>query len=255
MKKRLVSLLLLLPLSCYAAIYPIPQKDDYRITRTPYNPENVIKVRTHIGVVTLIKFEEGEAISEENGIGMGDVKAWGVFVNKNNLFIKPTSNVKPDTNLTIVTNKGRTYSFWLELSDFPHFIVQMVYQKPKNTSHTTSPSEPQIPCYDGDVNFDYEMWGDRNLAPKFVWDDGRFTCLKFTNSNELPLVYQVDKSGVESAINYDVKQDTVVVFGTSNELRLRLGNEVLGLASHSIKARGFNDKASSIDAKRTLSRE
>ncbi|MGD1336090.1 TrbG/VirB9 family P-type conjugative transfer protein [Vibrio harveyi] len=253
MKKILVSLLLLIPLASHAAIYPIPQKDDYRITRTPYNPENVIKVRTHIGVVTLIKFEDGETISEENGIGMGDVQAWGVFVNKNNLFIKPTSNVEPDTNLTIVTNKGRTYSFWLELSDFPHFIVQMVYQKQKDAS--SYPTNSPIPCYDGEVNFDYEMWGDRNIAPKYVWDDGRFTCLKFPDSNELPLVYQVDKKGVESAVNYDVKQDTIVVFSTSNELRLRLGKEVLGLASDSIKVKGFNDKATSIDAKRTVNRE
>ncbi len=252
MKKALAPLLFLLPFSAHAAIFPIPQQYDYRITRAAYNPENVIKVRTQIGTSTLIQFEEGENIPEENGIGIGDAQAWGIFINKNNLFLKPTAAVNPDTNLTVVTTKGRTYSFWLELSDFPHFIVKMAYQAPKTADSYQSASG--VPCYDGQVNFDYEMWGDKALAPKYAWDDGRFTCLKFTGK-EMPVAYQVADDGTESMINYHVQQDTMILQGTANEFRLRLGEQVLGLSSSTVNAEGYNDKASSINAKRTVKHE
>ncbi len=245
-------LLSLWGLSAHAAIYPIPQQYDYRITRAAYNPENVIKIRTQIGTATLIQFEEGEEIPEENGLGIGDAQAWGLFVNKNHLFLKPTTDVEPDTNLTVVTTKGRTYSFWLELSDFPHFIVKMAYQAPKTASQYQTASG--VPCYDGQVNFNYQMWGDKALAPKYAWDDGRFTCLKFT-SKELPVAYQVADDGSESLINYHLQQDTMILQGTAREFRLRLGKQVLGLSSDDVQPQEYNDKASSIRAKRTVKHE
>lgn len=256
---RPLLILSLLPLSVSAAIFPIPQQYDYRITTSQYNPENVINVRTKVGVSTLIQLGDDEFIStpadgavsaSPSGMGIGDASAWGMSVNGNNIFLKPIGEF-PDTNLTVVSNKGRTYSFWLELSDFPHFIVKMVYEKPK----TANALKSNVPCYDGVVNFDYEMWGDKELAPQYMWDDGRFTCLKFEDNKELPVAYQVGSDGQESLINYHLEQDVMVLQGTSNELRLRLGESVLGLASSAIQTEGYNDKATSVDAKRVVKDE
>ncbi len=246
MMKRIL-LLSALSATVNAAIYPIPQPYDYRVTVAQYNPENVINVRTKVGTSTLIQFEEGESIPEL-GKGIGDVAAWGIVTHENNLFLKPIVAIDPDTNLTIVTNKNRTYSFWLETSDFPHFIVKMAYGKPK----TAEDFKRYVPCSDGPMNFDYQMWGEASLAPNYMWDDGRFTCLKFTTQTELPVAYQVGRDGTESLINYHMEKDTMILQGIAPEFRLRLGEQVLGLKSEHIQPEGFNQKATSVDATRVI---
>ncbi|WP_412497219.1 TrbG/VirB9 family P-type conjugative transfer protein [Vibrio fluvialis] len=248
-----ISLLFLLLQSSlvYSAILPTPLPDDYRITEVKYNPNNVIKVRTAIGVNTLIQLEDGETIlTPSAGMGMGDIEAWGIDFKMNNLFLKPIAD-NPDSNLNIVTSKHRTYSFLLELSDYPHFIVRMSYDKPKSSKDFDN----RIPCSDGSMNFSYVKWGDQSLSPEYMWDDGRFTCLKFSNKNELPVAYQIASDGTESLINYHVQKDTMILQGISKEFRLRLGKQVLGLKSDDVLSSGYNDKASSVDARREIKSE
>ncbi|OEF63572.1 conjugal transfer protein TraH [Vibrio cyclitrophicus 1F175] len=242
-----------LTLSTYsiAAVLPTPQAYDYRITEVKYNPQDVINVRAGIGTSTLIQLESGEKVlREKEGLMLGDAMAWGFEVNENNIFFKPTV-INPDSNLILVTNKHRTYTFYLTQSDFPHYIVKMVYDKPKSARDYDS----KIPCFDGTVNFNYEKWGDDELSPNYMWDDGRFTCLKFINNSELPVAYQVASDGTESMINYNIAKDTMILHGTSKEFRLRLGGQVLGLRSNDTVASGHNEKATSVNAKRELKNE
>lgn len=251
MKKKLIWLALTCSVPAgvaTAAINPSPQSYDSRITLTKYNPENVIKVQTKIGISTLIQFEQGEHISAPDaGMGIGDAQAWGIDVRGNNIFLKPIAK-KPDTNLIITTSKGRTYSFQLETSQYPHYIVKLAYDKPK----TSNDKKPDIPCFDGVTNFRYGKWGDNALAPSYMWDDGRFTCLKFSKNAELPVAYQVAADGSESLINYHIEKDTMILQGISKEFRLRLGKQVLGLRSDDALSSGYNSKATSLDAKRGL---
>ena len=148
----------------------------------------------------------------------------------------------------MVSNKNRTYSFELVKSKYPHFIVKLAYEKPI----TGKDRKFDIPCFDGKANFNYGKWGDNSLAPAYMWDDGRFTCLKFTKNSELPVAYKVSPDGKESLINYHLEKDTMVLQGISKEFRLRLGDLVLGLRSEEAISSGYNDKASSIKAKRRL---
>jgi len=242
----LVSLPLSLPLS--ATVIPESQTFDNRVTRVNYNPSDVIKVRIKAGTSTLIQLQQGETIqSQDGGIGVGDLAAWGVDVKANNIFIKPIAK-EPDTNLLITTNKGRTYAFELASSKWPHFIVKLAYEKPK----TAADKRLDIPCYDGKVNFAYAKWGDVILSPAYMWDDGRFTCLKFTNNAELPVAYQVASDGSESIINYHIEEDTMILHGIAGEFRLRLGEQVLGLRSDEALSSGFNKKGTTIEARREL---
>ncbi|WP_150137807.1 TrbG/VirB9 family P-type conjugative transfer protein [Candidatus Enterovibrio escicola] len=246
---KLIRLLLCIAcVSVQAAITPKSQPFDSRITLTKYNPENVIRVRTKIGISTLIQFEQGEHISApDSGMGIGDAQAWGIDVRGNNVFLKPIAE-KPETNLIITTNKGRTYSFQLVTSKSPHYIIKLAYDKPK----TGKDKKFDIPCFDGNANFRYGKWGDEALAPKYMWDDGRFTCLKFTKNDELPVAYQVASDSSESLINYHFEKDTMILHGISKEFRLRLGKQVLGLRSDAAISSGYNEKATSINGTREL---
>ena len=235
----------------HASITPKAQPFDSRITETKYNPANVVNVRTKEGITTLIQLEEGEQIyTPSSGLGIGDPDAWGLDVKGHNIFLKPVAE-NPNTNLTIVTDKGRTYSFSLRTSKYPHYIVKLRYEKPKIAKDL----KPQIPCFDGEVNFRYGKWGNDELSPQYMWDDGRFTCLKFTTNAQMPVAYQIASDGSESLINYHIEKDTMVLQGISNEFRLRLGKQVLGLRSDAAISSGYNEKASSVNATRELKNE
>jgi type IV secretion system protein VirB9 len=242
---------LLFSFSVSAALLPKKENSDHRITVIKYSPDDVIRVRTKTGINSLIQFEKGETfLSGTSGIGIGDVNAWGMSVKGNNMFLKPTAK-NPDTNLILVSDKGRTYSFDLVTSNYPHYIVKIKYEKPK----TAKDYQPKIPCYDGIVNFRYGKWGDNDLAPAYMWDDGRFTCLKFPSHAEMPVVYQVGSDGTESLLNYSIKKDTIIIHGIAKEFRLRLGKQVLGLRSENTLSSGYNEKASSVNATRELNHD
>lgn len=239
-------------LSSYSAILPKPKSFDHRMTEVDYNPYNVINIRAGIGTVTVIQLEKGEeVIKREKGLMLGDAKAWGFDLVENNVFFKPIAQ-NPDSNLILTTNKGRTYTFYLMMDDYPHYMVKLNYPKAiKKKGADLSP----IPCTGGPVNFHYEKWGDMEISPSRMWDDGRFTCLRFTNVVELPVIYQVLTDGSESMIQYHMKKDTMVVHGTSKEFRLRVGEQVLGLSTDKLDVSPFNEKKSTIDAKRVVNDE
>jgi len=251
MKNLIILTSLLMPVTTMAALIPTKETTDSRVTVIPYSPDNVIRIRTAKGVNTLIQFEKGESFSGANsGLGIGDIEAWGISAKGNNVFLKPKAE-SPNTNLNVVSSKGRTYSFDLVTSKYPYYIVKMQYEKPK----TSKDFAPAMPCNDGELNFRYGKWGDNELAPTYMWDDGRFTCLKFDKHGELPVIYQVATNGTESLVNYSLKKDTMVVHSVSKEFRLRLGKQVLGLRSENTLSSGYNDKATSIDAKRELNHD
>ncbi|MBS0044838.1 TrbG/VirB9 family P-type conjugative transfer protein [Shewanella sp. M16] len=248
----LIALIFLIPsCSAFAAVSPKNQGYDDRIALIKYNPKDVIIINTKVGTATLIQLDNGETISKDSaGLGIGDAKAWGFSVRGNNIFLKPTAK-KPDTNLTVVSDKGRTYSFDLVSSYSPHYIVKMEYEAVKKAIDYSL----KIPCSDGVQNFAYVKWGDQELAPQYMWDDGRFTCLKFTKNAELPVAYQISADGKESLINYHFTEDTMVIRSIASEYRLRLGERVLGLSSSAVEHSGFNHKATSNKATRGLKDE
>lgn len=254
MKRILFLSVLACSTSTLSATLPIPQPFDYRITEIQYNPKEVVNVRAGIGSSTLIQLEKGEKVlREKEGLMLGDAKAWGFeVVDGNNIFFKPIAE-NPDSNLILVTNKNRTYTFFLKLTDYPHYIVKFLYEKPKTANEYKD--KTQVPCFDGNVNYNYVKWGDDELSPQYMWDDGRFTCLKFTGNVELPVAYQIASDGSESLINYNMNKDTMVLHGVASEYRLRLGKRVLGLRSMDKTVKGYNDKGTTIPAKRELKNE
>lgn len=229
-------------ISTKAAIHPTPISSDGRIMAVQYDKNEVIEIPIRIGVATLIQLENGEEISDENstGAGLGDLKAWEVNLRGNNIFIKPKAN-NPDTNMVIVSNK-RTYALHLKTATQSKagYIVRFTYpdtqfaQEQEALKHSLA-IQNKLASANGEssknigkVNVKgYFMRGDNQLAPKKMWDDGRFTYLQYPNSKDLPAVYRILPDGKEMLVNTHVENDTMVLQETAKGYMLRLGQSVL----------------------------
>lgn len=239
-----------------SATIPLSQGMDNRIQTTKYTPKDVVTVMTKVGRVTLIQLEDGETILNEadSGLGMGDPQAWGLALRGNNIFLKPQAE-NPNTNLIVVSDKGRTYTFDLITVDEKlksAYQIKFTYPMPKYKTSLSTIKNKKVPCSDGNLNFSYYKWGDSELSPKYVWDDGRFTCFKFEDNVELPTIYNKSVQGEEGLVNYSMNQDVLVVHSVSNEFRLRLGDSVMGIKTNELKPQGFNKKATSVNGQRVV---
>ena len=101
--------------SLSAAITPNGTDKDSRIQYVEYDTDNVVKIRAKVAHTVTVQLDKGES-AEQGVVAMGDAQAWNMAVKGNNLIFKPTAE-SPQTNLTVITNKQRTYVFDLALAD------------------------------------------------------------------------------------------------------------------------------------------
>lgn len=255
--------LIAVALSClsaitHAAITPVGSGKDSRIQRVTYDPDNVIVLRTQVGKSTLIQFGAGENIlSEDGAIGFGDKAAWKINPNDagNSIFIKP-SEISPETNLQVITNK-RTYAFSLVTAKQDRDVTWILrFDYPEDKKPGLNPFNGKNlnvnPCSGGNQNSNYEKWGDQELAPSAMWDNGRFTCLRFPSSTDLPVVYVKLADGTEVMTNIHFVNDIMVVHEVSKEFRLRLGNQVLGIATVGVIPQAFNHDGTTTGEQREI---
>jgi len=77
--------------------------------------------------------------------------------------------------------------------------------------------------------------GSKDIAPEAVYDDGRFTVIRFPAYAEIPNVYQVlpteDEDGQETMLKtrMDPNTHSLIVEKVARELRLRNGDAVVGI--------------------------
>lgn len=79
------------------------------------------------------------------------------------------------------------------------------------------------------LNFDYSLAGKSDdIIPLKVYDDGNETHFQFANNNAtVPNISTVDFNGIESPVNYTVRDKYIVVPATARQFTLRLGNSLL----------------------------
>lgn len=88
-----------------------------------------------------------------------------------------------------------------------------------------------------------ENLGSKDIAPEAVYDDGRFTVIRFPAYTEIPTVYQVlpgeEEGGEETLLKTRVDPEThsLIVEKTAREFRLRNGEAVVGIYNE-----GFGEK-------------
>lgn len=243
MKKTLIAVAFgLMPLASHALVQPQGTAYDRHIQYVTYNADNVVNVSINTGTVTQIQLGKNEVIKGQNaGMGIGDPNAWDIAVRGNNIWLRPKAE-KPDTNISFSTNK-RTYILRLVTSRYPAYLVKYTYPQDDSTKTASTP----LPCRTtGILNTTYFMRGDKIIAPMHVWDDGRFTCMRFEGTTDLPVVYAVtpDKKdperGLEHITNTNMVNDVMVIHQVSPRYRVRLGDQVLDIKTDKLHYAGYN---------------
>lgn len=262
MKKALFVLAAMTAMTAHAEQFGIVMGADTRVQYFNYNENDVYTINTHIGKASLIQLENGESVDDEaSALGMGDAESWSLAVKGNNIIFKPIK-AQPETNIVLVTNR-RTYAFDLRNVEqaAPTYIARFIYPEvvidtPAKPEEKPMPStlqqvgvtaEGQTLWIDGKYNMDYRFKGDRALKPTNVWNDGRFTYMRFNHGSDLPAIYRVLPDNSEIIVNQHIENDTVVLQEVSKKYRLRFGRQVGDVMNMVSKTPTFNNTNTSQD--------
>jgi type IV secretion system protein VirB9 len=92
------------------------------------------------------------------------------------------------------------------------------------------------------------------LWPSEVYDDGRFTYLRFPNAQEIPAIFIINADGTESLVNGEMSHDEYVVQTTARKLVLRRGKSVACVQNRGYNPRGVATPTDTVspDVQRTL---
>jgi type IV secretion system protein VirB9 len=261
MSRRLAALLawtaLLAAPAAHALDTPKPGPSDARIKVVDYDPWAVVKVVGVFRTATQILFGDDETILH---VALGDTTAWDVAAEGNILFVKPKAARGP-TNLIVTTGRlGATRSYTFELSTRAagrggEAVYGLRFRYPedrKAQAAATLSAEAQAlarrvvelkldrAVLEGPRNLAYSVQGAAELQPSEVSDNGRFTVLRFPANQPVPTLYQVETTGSEALVPFDVRGEFVVVHQVSRQLRLRRGRQVLCIFNDAFASYGRN---------------
>ncbi len=214
---------------------------DPRLATRHYEPEQIVRINTRMGVQSSIVFGADEHI--EN-IAIGDSTTWQVTPNKraNMLFVKPL-DPKAKTNMTVITDRY-TYFFDLAVSPggVPVYQLNFIYPEPPKTEPAApvpaltaeedaaiSPNAKERPVDLAALNFAWRSKGASSLLPTRVYDDGNATYLTWSAKAAIPAIQIVDETGVEGPVNYAVRDDVIVIDGVPRVIVLRAGKAMATL--------------------------
>lgn len=256
----MVFALLVAPATASALDTPKAGPSDPRIKVIDYNPWAVVRVTGVFRTATQILLGDDETILH---VALGDATGWDVAAEKNILFVKPKAPRGP-TNLIVTTSHGTgTRSYTFELStrggSSSHatsdtvFVLRFRYPADEQATAAAALSAEAAAVerrvvelkldravVEGRRNLAYEVQGASSLQPSEVSDNGRFTVLRFPANQPVPAIYQVEPSGTESLVPFDVRGEFVVVHDVVRELRLRRGREVLCIYNRAFEPYGTN---------------
>ena len=256
----------LVAVGCMAACGPASaasEPGDPRLREVVYDPRAVVTVPVKRGVVTLVVLDADEAITEvAAGLGGDCAKAesaWCVAAQPGgrSLFVKAKSSASAANNLAVVTDR-RTHAFrFVVLADGDPRppVYRLVVKAPAPAVPTARlalrdsaplialpavppPPPPQqivaerLQAKPQVMNTQYsiaEGEGSQDIVPALVFDDGRFTYLRFPGNREVPSVFHVLGDGSETLVNARMEDDLLVVDRVSRRLMLRAGSAVVGL--------------------------
>lgn len=233
---------------------------DPRIKVVDYDPWAVVKVTGVFRTATQILLGPDETILH---VAVGDATGWDVVAEKNILFVKPKA-ARPPTNLIVTTSRGtetRNYTFELSTRagssarNTPDTVFGLRFRYPLDEKAAAAEAltgqaaalERRIvglkldrAVVEGRRNLNYGVQGATALQPSEVSDNGRFTVMRFPANQQVPAIYQVESSGTESLIPFDVRGEFVVVHAVVRQLRLRRGRDLLCIYNQAFEPYGVN---------------
>ncbi|MCY4754647.1 TrbG/VirB9 family P-type conjugative transfer protein [Pelomonas aquatica] len=245
---------------------------DPRLREVDYDPHGVVTVPVKRGVVTLVVLGADEAISEVGaGLGSDCAKpeaAWCVAAQPDGrtLFVKPKSRASAANNLAVVTDRRVHNLRFVVLADGDSTqpVYRLVISPPPAPTaarvlRQPSAALPLLPlaplppppeqivaerlqARPSVMNTQYSMAegrGSDDIVPDLVFDDGRFTYMRFPGNREVPAVFHVLGDGTEALVNARMESDLLVVDRVSRRLMLRAGSAVVGLWNEAFDVDGI----------------
>lgn len=272
--------------SALALDTPRGSQYDGRIQHVVYNDADVVLIRAAVGLGARVVFAPGEQIQD---VGSGFSQGWQFdwYDGENVLYIKPKSVkvndqsfVSPepgkwDTNVMVKTNK-RLYDFDLQLMkteltssavknrnvsyrvQFQYPADELAEARAKADKKRTAAKMDAKPAPMNWKHYTMQI-GDKSkaIAPSMVYDDGRFTYLRFPNNRDFPVAFIVAEDGTESIPNNHIdpnEPDVLVIHRVVPQLGLRLGEMVVGVYNEDYDPDGLppNDGTTVPGVKRVL---
>ena len=263
-----MALLLMAPGVALAA--PKPADADRHVRSIPYEPHQVVRLRTAPRRATELAFDPQETIAH---VALGESATWDVAVAGSMLFLKPKPGAR-ETNLIVTTSGARgerTYVFELTLltrvrsrAATSDYVVRLTDPAAGKTAAQValqaarSALEAKVTALrldrgviEGPRNLAYLAQGVGELQPSEVSDNGRFTVLRFAGGQQIPAISTVDAAGQEAPARFNVRGEFVVVEGAWPGLRLRKGREVTCLTNKAWRPARLPGLTASPDLKRT----
>ena len=240
------------------------QPADPRLRELQYDPRAVVTVAVKRGVVTHVVLDADETITEVGaGLGADCSKAdaaWCIAAQAGgrHIFVKPKSGASAPNNLAVVTDR-RTHAFrFVVLPDDDarppvyRLVVKATTSRPAAASApaparvalpelplpaVTQPSAEEqvaelLKAAVQVLNSNYsvaEGAASQDIVPALIFDDGRFTYIRFPGNREVPAVFHVLPDGSETLVNTRMEDDLLVVDRVSRRLMLRAGQAVVGV--------------------------
>jgi type IV secretion system protein VirB9 len=272
MKRTVLTLLVACSLSSSPFAQTKAKPADPRLREVVYDPLAVVTIPVKRGMVTLVVFDKDEVITEV-AVGQGGdcskaEAVWCVAAQPGgrHLFVKAKSGADAPNNLAVVTDRRSHTLRFVVLPDNDR--QQPVYrltvkapQQPKPASRITLqdiaalaalPSVPPPPtpqqlvaerlqAKPSVMNTQYSLAegvGSQDIVPTLVYDDGRFTYLRFPGNREIPAVFHVLGDGSETLVNARMEDDLLVVDRVSRRLMLRAGSSVVGIWNEAFDLEG-----------------
>lgn len=286
MKLKLIALLLCgsVCLPGMTETFPKPSARDSRIGFLDYVPDDVFVVRVALGVATRVILPPGESIIE-SGVGFpascaNEASEWCITATKgeSQIWVKPFPGATSN-NLELRTTAG-DYSFHFLLKDgapkkpgatpelsrdvFYRVIVRRPAPLPQVVTLPDArpkivepnPPRPEPPKYATPSlrNYSYskKAGGNKDIEPSVVFDDGRFTYLRFEKAQEVPAPFVIGPDGAEVRVpmhstrlagtaerpDDPVEHDYMVLHRVAPGIVLRLGSATAELINNQFDKKG-----------------
>lgn len=236
------------------------------LQKVTFNAGTITPVRAKRGFVTQIVLGAGETIIDKRG---GDTDGWEVSSVQGQpiLTVKPRSNANP-SNLIITTDRrayvmslyvlpdnSRCNGTWQIIYSIPQppaiAIVretpEQIAAKRKATLKEALKSVPE------NKNWSYSMealTGSDDIVPNEIYDDGRFTFMRFSGNRELPSIFRVTPDNEEVIVDRHMEgRDLVVIHEVARRWVLRLDKQTIGIWNDNFDLDGIPPVAGTVSDK------
>lgn len=241
------------------AAEPMMPFADTRLVLFHYDPDLTYGAKTKEGLYTHIEIAKGDVIK---GFYLSDPLRWKFHISgdKRRLFIKPSTSGQ-FTAATMVTEKRVYEMTFASVKGSEDWYQRVTWSYPSEEGGTSGVSDatgifeedlPDIPVAVSGVpgatsvrpgpqfdeprpvgmvdpknmSFNYTITGDAAFRPVTVFDDGRFTWLRFDKAmQDMPALFMLNAEGNAEVLNYTTHGDYILISRLTQGVLLRLGNQ------------------------------